>query len=161
MRDVRPLPDRRSRVLPPETITPPVPGVLGPIRPDRRPALRQVDAGPETWGYLANDAGPPMLRELRSGARPPTASLDLHGFTGEEASRALEAFILESQASGQRSVLIIHGRGRRSGPAGPVLGPMVRERLASGAAASRILALSHAPSALGGAGATLVLLRKR
>ena len=121
--------------------------------------LREVPGAAE-WGYLARDAGPELLRELRSGRRRVEASLDLHGLTAEKGGRALEQFLSESQLRGRRVLLVIHGRGRGSGPAGPVLGELVRERLVSGPAAARVLALSQASPALGGAGATLILLRK-
>jgi DNA-nicking Smr family endonuclease len=159
MRDVRPIAHDRARL----PVTPAAPVTAGGRRPGSAagpPPLRQLDSGPELWGYLAHDAGPPLLRELRTGGRRPEASLDLHGLTADEAARALEVFVRQAQADRRRVVLIIHGRGRGSGAAGPVLGDLVRERLASGKTAACILALSSAPPALGGAGAMLILLRK-
>jgi DNA-nicking Smr family endonuclease len=159
MAGVRPLPGARRPTLPP------APAPSGPRRPAQPrpalPALTEIECRPEAWGYLAHDAGPALLRELRAGQRQPAASLDLHGLTTVEAERALNAFVAQSQQAGRRVVLVVHGRGNRSGPGGPVLGDLVRSRLSAAELASRILAVSHAPPALGGTGATVILLRKR
>jgi DNA-nicking Smr family endonuclease len=157
MAGVRPLPGARRPPMPPAAAPSSPPG--RPAQP--RAALTEIECRPEAWGYLAHDAGPALLRELRAGQRQPAASLDLHGLTAVEAERALNAFLAQSQQAGRRVILVVHGRGNRSGPGGPVLGDLVRSRLSAAELASRILAVSHAPPALGGTGATVILLRKR
>jgi DNA-nicking Smr family endonuclease len=57
-------------------------------------------------------------------------------------------------------VLVIHGRGHRSGPQGPVLRERLIEALLAPPLASALLAAVTAPPALGGPGAALLLLRR-
>jgi DNA-nicking Smr family endonuclease len=150
-------------------------GELPPVRPARAPAtsappapaprLRAIepagtDAG-DRYAYLAGGESIDRVRELRSGRMRPEAELDLHGQTAEAAARALGRFLASARQRDQRLLLVIHGRGRGSGPAGPVLRQQVIEQLAEGPLASEVLAVVSAPPALGGAGAALVLLRRR
>ena len=101
------------------------------------------------------------MRRLRDGDYPIEARLDLHGHTRDEATAALERFVVQSVGAGRRCVLVIHGRGLNSGDTGPVLGDVVHRALAAGAAARAVLAFTHAGPAQGGDGATLVLLRRK
>ncbi len=101
------------------------------------------------------------MRRLRDGDYPIEARLDLHGHTREEATVALERFVVAAVGAGRRCVLVIHGRGLNSGDAGPVLGDVVQRALSAGPVARAILAFTHAGLAQGGDGATLVLLRKK
>lgn len=102
-----------------------------------------------------------VLRALRRGDHPPEARLDLHGRKRDEALRAVEQFLLRSRAQGHRTVLVIHGRGQNSEAGEAVLRPAVQEWL-GGAASARaaVIAFAPAPPHAGGAGATLVLLRR-
>jgi DNA-nicking Smr family endonuclease len=149
-------------------------GELPPVRPARAPAppapppparLRAIepagtDAG-DRYAYLAGGESIDRLRELRSGRMRPEAELDLHGQTAEAAARALGRFVASARQRDQRLLLVIHGRGHGSGPTGPVLRQQVIEQLAEGPLAPEVLAVVSAPAALGGAGAALVLLRRR
>jgi DNA-nicking Smr family endonuclease len=109
----------------------------------------------------AADVSVEVLRGLRRGDHRPEARLDLHGQTREESLRAVERFLLRGRADGCRAVLIIHGRGQNSEAGEPVLRPALQEWLASAAAArSGVMAFAPAPPRAGGAGATLVLLRR-
>jgi DNA-nicking Smr family endonuclease len=81
--------------------------------------------------------------------------------TGDAAARALQSFVTTSRATGARSLLVITGRGLRSGVDGPVVKERVIAALASPPLAGAVLAFSTAPPSLGGAGALLVLLRRR
>jgi DNA-nicking Smr family endonuclease len=102
-----------------------------------------------------------VLRALRRGEHPPEARLDLHGLTRDEAVSAAEQFLLRSRARGRRTVLVIHGRGQNSEAGGPVLRPALQEWLGSAASArAGVMAFAPAPPRAGGAGATLVLLRR-
>jgi DNA-nicking Smr family endonuclease len=159
MAGVRPLPGARAPRLPAGPVAA-RPGTGG-ARSAAPPPLTELECHPGDWAYVAHDAGPNLLRELRRGQRPPAATLDLHGLTAPEAERALGTFVSEAQQASRRVILVVHGRGHRSGPGGPVLGDLVRTRLATGVLAARVLAFCQAPPALGGAGATVILLRKR
>lgn len=64
---------------------------------------------------------PHTHRRLRKGKLVPEARIDLHGMTLAGALPALTLFILRAQASGQRLVLVITGKGR-GGPDDP--GPL-------------------------------------
>jgi DNA-nicking Smr family endonuclease len=102
-----------------------------------------------------------VLRALRRGDHPPEARLDLHRLKRDEALRAVEQFLVRSRAQGRRAVLVIHGRGQNSEAGEPVLRPAVQEWL-GGVASARagVMAFAPAPPRTGGAGATLVLLRR-
>ncbi len=86
--------------------------------------------------------------------------LDLHGHSEDAAKKAVEEAVERAYAAGQRCLLVIHGRGRRS-PAGPVLKEALPEWLTGPRCAARVLAFTSAPADLGGAGAMLVLLRRQ
>jgi DNA-nicking Smr family endonuclease len=96
----------------------------------------------------------PTWRRFRRGKIPVTAELDLHGSTGVEAAAALDEFLGECRARGVECARIIHGKGRRSGPEGPVLKGIVQDKLAR---AADVRAFVPADARHGGSGATLVL----
>jgi len=99
-----------------------------------------------------------LLRLVR-GEVPVEVEIDLHGYTGPEAKRLVAATLAEMLREGERCARIVHGRGRHS-EAGPVLKAGVLDWLTSPPLASQVLAFATAPAAEGGAGATLVLLRR-
>ena len=148
--DLPPVPPARA----PAPSAPPPPARLRAIEP------AGTDAG-DRYAYLAGGESIDRLRELRSGRMRPEAELDLHGQTAEAAARALARFVASARQRDQRLLLVIHGRGHGSGPTGPVLRQQVIEQLAEGPLAPEVLAVVSAPPALGGAGAALVLLRRR
>jgi DNA-nicking Smr family endonuclease len=121
----------------------------------------EVESAGETVAGRASGIDARILRRLRAGEYPVDATLDLHGRARDEATRALERFVQTARAAGHRCLLVIHGRGNHSDGEGPVLRPVVWDWLA-GTRASRaaVMAFASAPPAQGGAGATLVLLRK-
>ena len=84
------------------------------------------------------------------------AEIDLHGMTGAEAKAALREFILEAVNRRMSCVRIIHGKGRRSGPRGPVLKNVVNQWLQR---IDNIQAFGSARQVDGGSGAVYVLLR--
>jgi DNA-nicking Smr family endonuclease len=96
------------------------------------------------------------LRALQRGRIRVEAALDLHGLTVEAARRRLQQFLDDALAAGLRCVRIVHGKGLRSGPAGPVLKSLVHTVLR---AADGVAAFNDAPPADGGSGATIALLR--
>lgn len=97
------------------------------------------------------------LRSLRRGRYAIKTEIDLHGMTSEEARRELHAFLAENTLTGIRCVRIIHGKGLRSGPRGPVLKASVNRWLRQW---DEVLAFVSAPARDGGTGALYVLLRR-
>jgi DNA-nicking Smr family endonuclease len=97
---------------------------------------------------------PATVKRLRRGQYPIQAELDLHGLSLAQARQALHEFLLEARARHLRCVRIIHGKGLRSGPDGPVLGPFVAGALARH---DRVAAFVPARVRDGGTGAVYVL----
>lgn len=121
------------------------------------PPAFTVEQDGERWTARANGIDRAFLKKLATG-KVPEAKIDLHGQTRKEAFRALDRFA--SASGGARALLIVHGRGLHSGEEGPTLRDTVRDFLIHGAFAARVLAATSAPPPLGGAGATLVWLRR-
>jgi DNA-nicking Smr family endonuclease len=99
-----------------------------------------------------------VLVRLRRGQFTVDADIDLHGMTGAEAREALRVFVAEATARRMSCVRIVHGKGRRSGPRGPVLKNVVNLWLQR---SDDVLAFGSARSVDGGSGAVYVLLRTR
>ncbi len=85
--------------------------------------------------------------------------IELHGYTAPAARRLVTATLLEMLREGERCARIVHGRGRHS-DAGPVLKAGVLEWLTSPPLAAHVLAFATGRPEEGGAGATIVLLRR-
>jgi DNA-nicking Smr family endonuclease len=124
--------------------------------PEPHPALHRqheqyrLDRWGEQYTLLAPGTDRRMDRDLRAGDQPPDASLDLHGLDSARARQALRGFVEAAHQRGCRRLLVIHGRGHRSGPAGPVLRECMLEALASPPLGPRVLAVVDASPALGG-----------
>jgi DNA-nicking Smr family endonuclease len=115
----------------------------------------------DSWRIRGDGIDARAMKRLRNGEFPIEARIDLHGLTRPRAERAMERFLAAARSSQRRGLLIVHGRGLHSGAAGPALRSVVRDALRHGEHASAVLAAScPAPPALGGAGATLVWLRR-
>lgn len=97
------------------------------------------------------------LRDLGRGRIRIDAEADLHGLSGEQALRVLEEFIAESAAQRLACVRVVHGKGNRSGPGGPVLAALVRRWLQT---SDHVLAYADATARDGGSGAVYVLLER-
>ena len=160
VRGARPLGLRDARV------TAPRPAIVEPRRQRHAtatpPAAFLVEQTGDEIAGRAADVSLKLLRELRAGAHAVDARLDVHGRGRAEALRALESFVAGGRARGARTLLVIHGRGHGSDAGGPVLRPAIWEWLAS-AAAERcgVMAFVTARPRDGGAGATIVLLRRQ
>jgi len=100
------------------------------------------------------------LRELKQGKQTPQLTIDVHGLTSIQALRAVDALLQSALDSELRTLLIVHGRGLHSGPAGPVLQGAIVEHL-SRVRSQGILCLCSAPAKWGGPGALLVRLRRQ
>ncbi len=120
-----------------------------------------VEESGETITGRAPDVSVKILRALRNGDPPVQARLDLHGRLRDEAVRGVERFVAAARARGAKVALVIHGRGHNSEGGGAVLRPAVWQWLASPAAArAGVMAFSSARPQDGGAGATVLLLRR-
>ncbi len=86
---------------------------------------------------------------------PIDATIDLHNFTQEDAWRHLDTFVRNCKQRGFKKVLIIHGKGIHSDD-DPVLGRMVRMFIEQ---SSMLGASGHPKAALGGSGATWVMIK--
>jgi DNA-nicking Smr family endonuclease len=81
--------------------------------------------------------------------------IDLHGLSAAEAKQALRSFLVAALEQQVGCVRVIHGKGLRSGPRGPVLKSAVSGVLRRSDA---VLAYVSARPADGGTGALYVLL---
>ena len=99
-----------------------------------------------------------VMRDLRAGRIDVASSLDLHGHTAVEAQAALHRFLQHCLARGLQHVRIIHGKGRGTKDAPPILKSIVNHWLRE---QSEVLAFCSAPPRQGGAGAVTVLLKRK
>lgn len=103
---------------------------------------------------------------MKRGKLSPEARIDLHGMTLAEAHPELIAFILGSQATGHRLVLVITGKGKDRDDGGPiptrhgVLRHQVPQWLALPPLVQAILQVTPAHQKHGGQGAYYVYLRR-
>lgn len=129
------------------------------------PAARPIDPAPprfavtdeEGWLEGAREGLPRHAR--RALAALPAATLDLHGRDAQDARRAVASFLRTRRARGDRLVLVIVGRGRRSpGGVGALRLAIATWLVELGA---HVLAFRTAAPDLGGDGAVVVLLAPR
>ncbi len=115
---------------------------------------------PDTQEYVEwtnPDYRDDMVSELHGGRYSVQDTLDIHGYTFEEAELEVERFIRESLMRGLHCIKIIHGRGLRS-PDGPVLKKAVVQWL-SRRFRKHVIAFVSARQCDGGLGALYALLR--
>ncbi len=98
-----------------------------------------------------------VLKDLKRGKYSIQDELDLHGLTANEARLMLRAFMTDVLLQGHRCVRIVHGKGLRSGPGGPVLKVKLNKWLPQW---EQVLAYTTAPARDGGTGAMYVLLAR-
>ncbi len=103
---------------------------------------------------------PRLIVRLRRGEFPVEAHLDLHGMTQPDSRQALSEFIQESVRKGQRTVLVVPGRGLGSPGGRPVLKHAAIHWLSHGMLSAYVLGFVTARPTDGGAGALYVLLRR-
>ncbi len=130
---------------------PPATGVAARIPPPQ-PVARRLDPGGPV------DLDRRSWLKLRRGSYPIDARLDLHGLTQAEAYARLAAFLATAQARGNRCVLVITGRGLRTGG---TLRAMTPHWLEAAPNRARVLSFVQAQLHHGGDGALYVLLRRR
>lgn len=159
---VKPLARGRRRPLE-RPAPPPVPAQT---RRDERAVLAESIAGPLSveealdsgieLTYLRGGVSPQVLRRLRRGHWVVQDGIDLHGMNRVEAAHQVAEFIRGSAARGLRCVRIVHGKGLRSGPGGPVLKHVVNHWLRK---LENVVAFASARPVDGGTGAVYVLLK--
>jgi DNA-nicking Smr family endonuclease len=156
--ETRPLKDGAPRVPP---VTP------DPVR--KQASLRGRDAAQSRFRWPDPEqpllaAGPGVsdqqLQELARGEPAPEEQIDLHGVRADAAQRLLAQRVESARARGLRCVVLIHGQGKHSQAGQAVLRERVPNWLSKPPLATSVLAFAPAPRRLGGAGATLVLLRR-
>jgi DNA-nicking Smr family endonuclease len=160
--DVRPLREAKQQAPNPGATPPATPPANAgiPAGSARQPVAARPLASPiELEAGKATGIDKRTVARLRRGLIVPETQIDLHQQTQEQAHRLLDRFLDASQASGRRCVLVITGKGRRSGGAG-VLRMMVPRWLNEQPNRRRVLAFCYAVPAHGGDGALYVLLRK-
>ncbi len=86
---------------------------------------------------------------------PIDATIDLHNFTQDDAWNHLDIFVKSAKQKGFKKILIIHGKGIHSDD-DPVLGRMVGLFIEQ---SSMLGASGHPKAALGGSGATWVMVK--
>jgi DNA-nicking Smr family endonuclease len=99
-----------------------------------------------------------VLLKLRRGQYHVDAEIDLHGMTAAQAKAALREFLADAIDQRMSCVRVVHGKGNRSGPRGPVLKNVVNHWLQR---SDRILAFGSARAVDGGSGAAYVLLNTK
>ena len=161
-RDVKPLPAASTKPASPK---PPAQARFA--RADEREVLRESLLPPEDDAVLATGEelsfrrphiSEQVLLKLRRGHFVVDAETDLHGLNAVQAKALLREFIADAIARRFSCVRVIHGKGRRSGPRGPVLKNLVNHWLQRYDA---VLAFGSARAVDGGSGAVYVLLKSR
>jgi len=122
-------------------------------RPPLDPRLR--DTG-DVIAFRRPGVREETLRRLRRGQFAVEGEIDLHGLSRHATHDALRTFLGMALAQRLQCVRVIHGKGLRSGPGGPVLKHAVSDWLAR---IDRVAAFATAQPADGGTGALYVLLK--
>ena len=162
VRDVKPLAGKGREVA---AETPPLPQ---PVQAPANP-LQEFMEGKLEFALAFTDeyveghvVGLDLLTvgKLQAGQFSPESHLDLHGMNAQQAFEALVGFFRAAYFKGQRTVLVVPGRGRNSPHGVPILREKVQEWFTQDPFKRVILAFCTARPADGGAGALYVLLRK-
>ena len=132
-------------------------------RADEREVLREsLESAPDetlTTGEELSFRRPhipeAVLLKLRRGQYLVDAEIDLHGMTAAQAKAALREFLADAVDQRMSCVRVVHGKGNRSGPRGPVLKNVVNHWLQRW---DHVLAFGSARAVDGGSGAAYVLL---
>ena len=108
--------------------------------------------------YLRDGYRPDLLKRLKRGSFSVQDEIDLHQMTGEVARGAIVEFLAQAQRRGLQCVKLIHGKGLRSRPGGPVIKRLVDRLLRQ---RDDVVAFASARSEQGGTGAAVVLLKSK
>lgn len=111
----------------------------------------------EELAFLRSGYSPKILRRLKRGRLRIQNELDLHDLNITTANTAIYNFLEDSHCRGLSGVKIIHGKGLRSRPRGPVLKKLTDYLLRRN---QDVVAFASARPAHGGTGAVIVLLKR-
>jgi DNA-nicking Smr family endonuclease len=169
-KDVKPVRKRgRERIQAPksEVATPaPAPAktvkTTKPAAPPAPPAPKPAPAAPITAikpvGHVIPGLDRASARRLATGRAQIGARLDLHGLDQATAHHALNGFVRRAVEAGHTTVLVITGKGERSGG---ILRTNLPRWLAEAPNRAHVLAILPARPQHGGQGAFYVRLRRR
>ena len=145
--EASPAPEHKP---PPKFIKPAKPAQLAP----------QPTAAPRPVPHAApHELEPRRHRRLARERDPIDAKIDLHGHGRFQAQDALTSFLLGAHARGHRAVLVVTGKGSRSGGTG-VIRASVADWVAQPPLRAIVSGVSPAHRRHGGEGAIYVTLRK-
>ena len=114
---------------------------------------------PEFMEGFIEGINPITMEKLRRGEFSVQKTLDLHGYSIDDADELFQAFIRDTVREGLKCVKIIHGRGLKSKGA-PVLKEHLKTWIIKAMHRKWVLAFSNALMSDGGPGATYILLKK-
>ncbi|MGZ0020162.1 Smr/MutS family protein [Nitrosomonas sp. wSCUT-2] len=112
----------------------------------------------DSWSFMRPGLSAQTLKRLRRGYWKIDDTLDLHGFTRDEARQELTFFLENCLRNQYRCIRIIHGKGLGSKDREPVLKTKIGNWLIQ---CADVLAFCQARPIDGGGGALLVLLRSK
>jgi DNA-nicking Smr family endonuclease len=114
---------------------------------------------PEYMEGHVEGLNPLTIERLKNGDFSIQKSLDLHGYSTENARDLFEEFLKEAILSGTHCVRVIHGRGLKSKEK-PVLKERLKTWILKAMNRKWIVAFSSCKMCDGGPGATYILLRR-
>lgn len=117
----------------------------------------EMEAG-DAWSFMRPGMTSQTLRRLRRGYWKIEETLDLHGFTRDEARQELNSFLENCIRNKYRCIRVVHGKGLGSRDHEPVLKTRVGNWLIQ---CADVLAFCQAKPVDGGGGAILILLKNR
>lgn len=115
---------------------------------------------PEYMEGYAEGINPVTLDKLKNSEFSIQKTLDLHGFSLEDAQKTFEEFITDSIKNGLNCVKVVHGRGLKSRDV-PVLKDNLKSWIIRAINRKWVTAFSSARMCDGGPGATCILLNKK
>ena len=154
-------------ITPSNRIPPSAPALHVPYRSKTIPSPAIIDSlsdhatsehgsnGISPTSFLRSGLNHMTLRKLRRGQWPVQDTIDLHGYTSDEARRLLAEFLHHALHHGLRCVNVIHGKGWRAEGGEGILKIRVRNWLMQ---YPQVLAYCDAPANAGGGGAVWLLL---
>lgn len=110
-------------------------------------------------GYIEG-MNPLTMEKLRKGEFSVQRTLDLHGYSAEDADELFQLFIRDVIRAGLNCVKVIHGRGLKSKGA-PVLKEHLKTWIIRAMHRKWVIAFSNAVMHDGGPGATYILLKTK
>jgi len=114
---------------------------------------------PEFMEGFVEGINPITMEKLRRGEFSVQRTLDLHGYSIDDADELFQTFIKDTVREGLKCVKIIHGRGLKS-KRGPVLKEHLKTWIIKAMHRKWVLAFSNVLMSDGGPGATYILLKK-